>query len=90
MYFSVLLCQFVADVNGNDENRLVKQLLSNYERFGGKHARGVASPTSVLNVTHGLTINDLEIDVAKGTIAVYVWENMVGDIVFETCSSGFS
>ena len=63
--------------SSNDEGRLVKNLPENYSRVGGRWARGVTSNKDVLNVTHGLTINNVHIDLAQGVMTVTAWENLV-------------
>ena len=77
IFFSLLLCQAVLVTSSNDEGRLVKNLLENYSRVGGRWARGVTSNKDVLNVTHGLTINNVHIDLAQGVMTVTAWENLV-------------
>ena len=76
----------------NDEGRLVKNLLENYSRVGGRWARGVTSNKDVLNVTHGLTINNVHIDLAQGVMTVTAWENLVklGDLLGLNCFVKYS
>ena len=68
----------------NEEGRLVKSLLEAYTRVGGRWARGVANPKDRLNVTHGLTINNVHLHPTLGVMAVTAWENMVNALLYTT------
>ena len=61
----------------NDESRLTKQLLLNYES-GSKYARPVAKASDAVEVKHGVSLQSIEyIDTYSNRATLDIWESYV-------------
>ena len=62
----------------NDEARLTKHLLQNYEIAASKYARPVTNPKDTLEVSHGLILQKIEyIEPYSDRAVLNAWENYV-------------
>ena len=62
----------------NDETRLMKNLMENYDRAGSRYVRPVANSTDALEVQHGLALQKIEeVDTYNNVLKAYIWENYV-------------
>ena len=81
MFCSFVICWSVNVLALNDETRLMKNLLENYDRFGSRYVRPVANSTDALEVQHGLALQKIEdVDTYNNALKLYIWENYVSRV----------